>query len=384
MNSLLWLGIIVAGCLILYFVQKRKPTEDKLEKQKREYEEILQVNQVPENHYKIVVGQSKVYNIYNCPAIVWKEDGKVKTLYLRANAKPILAEQEEEDYMFLASQPYVDFLRFDGTEYPDWAVQPEYIKQMFMPYVNSRKASVYEEEYYTTTTNFWYQEEILYTSGWGYNFGIGVIAYPARWIRLGASFKTPTLYELTDTWRTETLSMIDGRYHEWITPTSYFNYSMMTPWRANGSVAFIFGNFGMITADYEYVDYKSVRLSAYNYDYNTYNEALKETFSSTMNIRLGTEWRYMNYCFRGGYAFYGSPYGIMDMDYRREALSCGIGYTKHLFTIDFAYVYTLQNHIYNLYSQYTNYYDAVNDSNLNVYENMKLHSFVVTLKMKMY
>ena len=39
--------------------------------------------------------------------------------------------------MFLASGPYVDFLRFDGTEYPDWAVQPEYIKQLFMPYVNS-------------------------------------------------------------------------------------------------------------------------------------------------------------------------------------------------------------------------------------------------------
>ena len=137
MNSLLWLGIIVVGCLVLYFVQKRKPTEDKLEKQKREYDEILEINQVPENHYKIVVGQSKVYNIYNCPAIVWKEEGKVKTLYLRANAKPILAEQEEEDYMFLASQPYVDFLRFDGTEYPDWAVQPEYIKELFMPYVNS-------------------------------------------------------------------------------------------------------------------------------------------------------------------------------------------------------------------------------------------------------
>jgi len=60
-----------------------------------------------------------------------------KTLYLRANAKPILASQEEADYLFLASQPYVDFLRFDGTEYPDWAVQPEYVKEMFRPYVNS-------------------------------------------------------------------------------------------------------------------------------------------------------------------------------------------------------------------------------------------------------
>lgn len=130
-------ALVVIVCIILVVVKKQKPTEDKLEKQKRDYEEILRINNVPENHYKIVVGQSKVYNIYNCPAIVWKEENMVKTLYLRANAKPILAEQEEEDYLFLASQPYVDFLRFDGTEYPDWAVQPEYIKEMFMPYVNS-------------------------------------------------------------------------------------------------------------------------------------------------------------------------------------------------------------------------------------------------------
>ncbi|MBR4982048.1 MAG: hypothetical protein IKY94_05785 [Lachnospiraceae bacterium] len=130
-------ALVVIACIILVVVKKQQPTEDKLEKQKREYEEILKVNNVPEEHHKIVVGQSKVYNIYNCPAIVWKEENMVKTLYLRANAKPILAEQEEEDYLFLASQPYVDFLRFDGTEYPDWAVQPEYIKEMFMPYVNS-------------------------------------------------------------------------------------------------------------------------------------------------------------------------------------------------------------------------------------------------------
>ena len=130
-------ALVVLVCIILVVNKNRKPSEDKLEKQKREYEELLEKYQVPENHYKIVVGQSKAYKLYNCPAIVWKEDNMIKTLYLRANAKPFLVEQEEEDYLFLASQPYVDFLRFDGTEYPDWAVQPEYIKQMFMPYVNS-------------------------------------------------------------------------------------------------------------------------------------------------------------------------------------------------------------------------------------------------------
>ncbi len=129
--------LVIIVCVALVIWNKQKPSEEKWEKQKRDYEETLKINHVPENHYKIVVGQSKVYNIYNCPAVVWKEENIVKTLYLRANAKPILAEQEEEDYMFLASQPYVDFLRYDGTEYPDWAVQPEYIKELFYPYVNS-------------------------------------------------------------------------------------------------------------------------------------------------------------------------------------------------------------------------------------------------------
>lgn len=129
--------IVVVGCILLVMQKNKKPTEEKLQKQKREYEEILEANQVPEKHYKIVVGQSKVYNLYNCPALIWKDGGMVKTLYLRANAKPILTEQEEEDLLFLASQPYVDFYRFDGTEYPDWAVQPEYIKELFLPYVNS-------------------------------------------------------------------------------------------------------------------------------------------------------------------------------------------------------------------------------------------------------
>lgn len=129
--------LVILACILLIFHDKKKPSEESLEIQRKNYEEILSRNHVPENHYKIVVGQSKVYNMYNCPAIIWKENNMIKTLYLRANQPPLLAEQEEADYLFLASQPYVDFLRFDGSEYPDWAVQPKYIKQQFMPYVNN-------------------------------------------------------------------------------------------------------------------------------------------------------------------------------------------------------------------------------------------------------
>ena len=157
----------------------------------------------------------------------------------------------------------------------------------------------------------------------------------------------------------------------------------MTPWRANGSLAFIFGNFGMITADCEFVDYSKIRISDYEYDYSEYNNYISETFKPTMNLRLGTEWRYRNMCFRGGYSFYGSPYGIHDTDYMRNSLSCGIGYTQHFLTIEFAYAYTLQNHNYNLYSQYTNYYNDVAPG-LIVNEKTNIHSLVVSLKLKLY
>jgi hypothetical protein len=253
-----------------------------------------------------------------------------------------------------------------------------------MPQVSSKKISEYKEEFELNSREYyWLQEEVLYTEGWGVNSKLGLIAYPCRWLRLGAAFHTPTVYNLTDSWKTWTYSHLDIGAYELNVPTSYFSYSLMTPWRANGSVAFIFGNFGMITADCEFVDYSKIRISDYEYDYSEYNNYISETFKPTMNLRLGTEWRYRNMCFRGGYSFYGSPYGINDTDYMRNALSCGIGYTQHFLTIDFAYAYTLQNHNYNLYSQYTNYYNDVAPG-LIVNEKTNIHSLVVSLKLKLY
>lgn len=253
-----------------------------------------------------------------------------------------------------------------------------------MPQVSSKKISGYEEEFeYESREYFWLQEEILYTTGWGFNGKIGVIAYPCRWLRIGAAFHTPTIYSITDSWKTETTSKLDFGEFVHNVPTSYFSYSLRTPLRANGSAAFIFGNFGMITADYEFVDYGTMKISDLEYDYSEYNKYISETFKPTMNLRLGTEWRYQNLCFRGGYSFYGSPYGIKHSDYMRNAVSCGIGYTHHFLTIDFAYAYTLQNHNYNLYSQYTSYYNEV-APNLTVNEKTNIHSLVVSLRLKLY
>ena len=173
--------------------------------------------------------------------------------------------------------------------------------------VNYRKISEYKETFEVDgETLSWMQQENLSTTGSGINYKVGLIAYPASWLRIGAAIHSSTIYNLTDTWRTETMSW-DRILN---VPTSYFDYYLQTPWIFNGSVAFILGYFAMITADCEYIDYSSIALSAYDYDYSNYNDMLTKTFKPSMNIRLGTEWRYQNLCFRGGYALYGSPYGL--------------------------------------------------------------------------
>jgi hypothetical protein len=250
--------------------------------------------------------------------------------------------------------------------------------------VNNRKLTEYKEEFQIEREKLsWMQKEELSTTGGGINYKVGFIVFPASWIRLGASFHSRTIYDLTDSWRTETESW-EALF---TTPTSHFYYSMLTPWKLGGSAAFIFGNFGMLSVDYEYIDYSSIRLSSVDYDYGSYNDMIKSTFKPSMNVRLGTEWRYLNMCFRGGYSFYGSPYGIKPLDgyynyHNRNSISCGFGYTQHPFTIDLAYVYTFQKQEYNLYSQYTNYYDALSPNV--VYENFNAHSLVATLKLRLY
>ena len=92
------------------------------------FEAILKKYEVPEDYYKIVISQSRNYSVVNCPAVIWKTEEKVKVLVLKA--QPFLAEEEIEDFTYIASSPFVNFRQFDGTEFPDWAVQTEEVKNL--------------------------------------------------------------------------------------------------------------------------------------------------------------------------------------------------------------------------------------------------------------
>ena len=250
-----------------------------------------------------------------------------------------------------------------------------------LPYLRYYRESLYSEYDVADTIpyfNSWSVKENLATTGWGINLKLGVIYQPINWIRIGAAFHTPTYYwSMRDTWYTTHYADL-----EW-TPaaskpsiTGNYQYNMSTPMRAIGDVAFFIGGIGSFSAEYEWTDYSKAKFSARDYGFGDVNGEIRDIYQSTHNLRFGTEWRYSNYSFRGGYALYSSPYAKELNDGKRQSFSLGIGYNFGYGSVDFAYVRWVKNEDYYMYSSQTIQPNAVQ----NTYTGQH---FILTLRAKL-
>lgn len=260
---------------------------------------------------------------------------------------------------------------------------PRIYRYMVSDYKEVNKSSI------TSYKNFqwWSQEEIISTNGWGVGGKFGIIGFPAKWLRLGLSFHTPTLYKITETWKTTTRAQYKNTDHnnkEYSTGAKAYSFKLTSPFRFDASAAFIFGNNGMLTFDYEFVNYRNAVVSSRDYDYSYLNSDLSNLFKTTSNFRVGGEYRLKSVCFRAGYAFYGSPYGLSKKDLMTNSFSVGIGHTIRYFTIDAAYVYSRTPNSYYIYAPYSNYIPDGDDVAANtISEVTNLHQLVVSLKFKL-
>lgn len=228
-----------------------------------------------------------------------------------------------------------------------------------LPYIRFFEESVYTEYDAADADPYfdeWNYKETRESKGWGINLKLGAILWPVDWLRIGAAFHTPTYYYgLKDVWYTSTDATLVPFYEtEMIykredSPTGEYEYELTTPLKAIGSVAFIIGKYGSVSADYEFVDYSNMKLRSAGYAFADENDNIKDIYGSTANLRLGTEWRYSNLSFRAGYAIYGSPYAKGN-DLELTNLSFGIGYSERDFSLDLAYVNGQRSNNYYLYS----------------------------------
>jgi hypothetical protein len=193
----------------------------------------------------------------------------------------------------------------------------------------------------------------LTTSGSGVNLKIGVLARPLEFLRIGASVQTPTVLNMSDDFRASmSTDLNDGQATHKYDANGSFKYALTTPLRATGSLAFIIKQYGLISVDYEYVDYTSGRLRATDYDFFTENEAVSQRFRAASNLRIGGELRLMqSYYIRGGYALYGSPYAAEEPNAGKNlnTFSAGVGYRDQNYYIDFGFARSTWDQTYFLY-----------------------------------
>lgn len=223
-----------------------------------------------------------------------------------------------------------------------------------LPYTRYFRESTYSEYDIADTIpwfNNWSHTENLTTTGWGINLKLGLIYKPTEWLRLGGAFHTPTYFwSMSDTWNTYTYADLEDFESKSELATGNFDYRLSTPLRALANVGVLFGPHGFLTFDYEYADYSTSRFSARAYSFNDVNTDIRNVYQPTHNFRGGIEWRFSNLSLRGGYSLYGSPYADNLNDGKRQFFSGGIGYRNEYFTADIAYVRSVMNEDYYLYT----------------------------------
>jgi hypothetical protein len=232
------------------------------------------------------------------------------------------------------------------------------------PRINYQEDSYYFEKDNNSLSPYlksFERTEYLHTTGTGFNFKIGFIYKPIDFVRIGGAFHTPTYYtnvhdafsaSMTAVYDQPPLSTSNSTVFNASSPNGDYEYDITTPLRAMGSLAFVIGQYGLISADYEYIDYSSAHLRAYDYNFSAENNTIRSSFAAANNVRIGTEWKAGMLAFRGGYNIYGSPYKGENMTGKgsRTGYSFGFGVRESSYFVDFSFSHSSYNDDYYLYN----------------------------------
>lgn len=204
----------------------------------------------------------------------------------------------------------------------------------------------------------------LKTYGYGYNFKFGAIYKPVNQVRLGIAIHTPTFYKLHDLFETSMHSSItydDGseRYDK-SSPISEYDYHLETPLKATFSGAFVIAKKGLISVDYEYLNYGKAKLrnGGDGYNFGDENMDISKAYKTAGNLRIGGEYVVNNsISLRGGYEFHPSAYNSPAFEATQPnanadlmVYSAGLGYRSGLFFADVAYRYSVIDNFESPYS----------------------------------
>ncbi len=183
----------------------------------------------------------------------------------------------------------------------------------------------------------WEFQEMLTIEGSGINLKIGATFAVNDWLRAGLAYHTRSRITFDDEYSSTIRSAFDdGLTYDRNSPLNRFEYIIHTPARLIASGAFIMGKAGIVSADYERINYGTGTLNASAssgsnaYDFASENRAATELYGTSHIARVGFEFRVQRaFRLRAGASFETSPFTqIADVyaDANRYTGSIGFGY----------------------------------------------------------
>ncbi len=227
-------------------------------------------------------------------------------------------------------------------------------------------------------------------SGSGWNMKLGVIIRPVNELRIGLAVHTPTWYKLTQGYD----GNIDYSYYNPNAPQSSvnpyagyeetdiagFDWRLHQPWKMMVGVAGVIGTQAIISLDYEYDAYGSMKAKtpeydawgwAYDFTDDPYiNTDVKNYYKGSSNIRLGAEYRITpQFSVRAGYnvrttnvkaeaadgnieVFTSGTDPSYSFDKTTSYITAGLGYRYKSWYIDMTYAYKNRESRYHAFTNY--------------------------------
>lgn len=149
------------------------------------------------------------------------------------------------------------------------------------------------------------------TSGWGLGATFGVIYQPLQFMRLGLSFRTPTVLFLRDNFSTRMIGTFDdGQQFEgsYADEDFTFPYQVTTPFRATLGTAFFVRKLLMFTVDADLTDGRTIRFanspsSNSQGNFTLQNALARNNMMLAYTLRSGVELRLKRFYLRAGFAW---------------------------------------------------------------------------------
>ncbi len=229
-------------------------------------------------------------------------------------------------------------------------------------------------------------DEKLDVNGTGVNLNVGVIIRPTNFVRIGASYTSPTWYNFNE----ESDVFYQSEYNnydvaDWVdnngdrliledtvlntlntnTPLFTSDYNLRTPSKINTGVSFIISKYGFISADVEFVNYGNAHVSSGDFSTEGDNSTINNLYQSVTNIKIGGEYRYNMFRLRAGYSTFGDPFkSLNNVDRSRTVVSFGAGLNFGKYFFDVAYANTSYKETFSSYSVSSGGPQATVDNNI--------------------